>query len=461
MKPCTLPVGPCLLGSSLSISALLACGSAVSTSATPEEARAMPAASAAGALGSRVVASGASGGTGRAPRPPGLPPPAPDLQLVLHETFDTPFIEPEAWTEDTYGPSSPWHVDDFDEDGAFFLEAGGELFRAGLASFRSFRKSFTYGRDGWLTVELYGRDQDRDGVPESGGRFVSEGGRARLVSKRHHDAAILRSTHPLPPRYRVEVTVSGIRFGGAGPNGWLSPDGSRFNGYDGDEIGDPWRFRTNSPTPLPALTDNGVYFLCITDYARPAPHNNVFIHHHRKVVMDTDNNIPAWSAVWDPLTQRPELDGSHYVSMIFLDGSSFGSPWTGNAFVSFTPAGFERGPVFVDKYLDGEAYTFAVERDGEAYTLAVTGRFHHGGATTYIARRRFRDDPPVWHYNQVPGELGAPPMRQKVTVGSRSFEAWPADVGYPEHFFFGDPHINYYEGTAEFDDVKLFLPARE
>ncbi|WP_437813910.1 hypothetical protein [Sorangium sp. So ce1078] len=29
---------------------------------------------------------------------------------------------------------------------------------------------------------------------------------------------------------------------------------------------------------------------------------------------------------------------------------------------------------------------------------------------------------------------------------------------YPDHFFFGDPHINYYEGTAELDDAKLYLP---
>jgi hypothetical protein len=29
---------------------------------------------------------------------------------------------------------------------------------------------------------------------------------------------------------------------------------------------------------------------------------------------------------------------------------------------------------------------------------------------------------------------------------------------YPDYFFFGDPHINFYEGTAEFDDVDLYLP---
>jgi hypothetical protein len=41
----------------------------------------------------------------------------------------------------------------------------------------------------------------------------------------------------------------------------------------------------------------------------------------------------------------------------------------------------------------------------------------------------------------------------------RSYETWPPDSSYPDHFFFGDPHINYYEGIAEFDDLKLYVPA--
>jgi hypothetical protein len=369
------------------------------------------------------------------------PPGAIAWRLVQHETFDTPFAEPAAWQEDTYGPASPYHVDDFDDDGAFFVARGGETFRAGLAAFRSFRKSFTHGQGGWLTVELYGRDADRDGVPESGGRFVVEGGKARLVSGRHTDGAIIRSTVPLPARYRVQVTVSNIAFGG-GPG----------NGYDGDERADPWRFTSESPVPVSAATENGVYFLAITDHARPAPHNNVFIHHHRKVVMDTDNNQHArgpWSEVWNPLTGRPEPDGERYVGLIWLSGAEPGADWTGNELVSYTPGGFQTGPVFVDKYLPGETYVFAIERDGQRYTLSVSGRFHHGGQRTYAASRRFTEPPVTWHYNQRPAELAA---------DHPDTPAWPRDSAYPDHFLLGDPHINFYEGTAEFDDLQLFLP---
>jgi hypothetical protein len=373
------------------------------------------------------------------------------LKLVHHETFDTPFAEPTSWTEDGYGDASPYNVDAFDEDGAFFRDRGGATFDAGLKKFRSFRKSFTYGEAGWLTVELYGRDSDKDGVPETGGHFTAEGGKAKVTSTRHYDGAIIRSTSALPKRYRVEVTVSNIDFGGNGGT----------NGYKGGETADPWRFSDSDPTPVSATNENGLYFLCITDYGRPAPHNNVFIHHHRKVVMDTDNNDydgSPWSSVYNPMTGKAEQDGSHYVSMIWLDGENFGSEWTGNDFTSYTPGGFQNGPIFADKYLAGEAYVFAVERDESAYTLSVSGKFFYGGQTTYSASRRFRDAPVTWHYNEGADEYTPPYFDETKTYLGESFSTWPPGSAYPDHFFFGDPHINFYEGTALFDDAKLYLP---
>lgn len=386
-------------------------------------------------------------------------------RLVHHESFDAPF-EAAAWIEDTNGDDSPYHVDAFDEDGAFFIERGGATFVSNLARLRSFRGSSRYGEDGWLTVELYGRDSDRDGVPETAGRFESAGGVARLISTRHYDGAIIRSTAPLPARYRVEVTVRNIAFGGRRDGEWTF--GGKLNGYEGDEIADPWSFRDADPTPRSATTQNGLYFLCITDYARPAPHNNVFIHHHRKVVMDTDNNhyepaagAPAdgtWSKVWNPQTRRGEPDGSHYVSMLWLDGESFGDDWYGNRFISYTPGGWYAEPTFTDKYLDGERYRFAIERDGERYTLSVTGRFYYGGYTTYRASRRFRDTPVTWHYNQTADEYVPADHDELRSYGGAEHHTWPAASAYPDYFLFGDPHINFYEGTAEFDDLELYLP---
>jgi hypothetical protein len=36
-----------------------------------------------------------------------------------------------------------------------------------------------------------------------------------------------------------------------------------------------------------------------------------------------------------------------------------------------------------------------------------------------------------------------------------SFPHWPADGAWPDYFFFGDPHENYYEGEVLYDDVQL------
>ena len=107
-------------------------------------------------------------------------------KLVYEENFDEPFDEPEEWVEDAHGEESPYHVGPFDEDGDFFIESGGQRFLDELGKFRSFRKSYTYGEDGWLTVELYGRDFDKDGIPETGGQFISEDGKAKLISTRHY-----------------------------------------------------------------------------------------------------------------------------------------------------------------------------------------------------------------------------------------------------------------------------------
>ncbi|MFC1586311.1 hypothetical protein ACFL5V_12255 [Fibrobacterota bacterium] len=372
--------------------------------------------------------------------------------LVHHETFDASFNEPAQWVEDVHGEQSPYHVGPHDDDGEFFFDQEGSGFQDDLESFRSFRKSYAYGEEGWLTVELYGRDSDRDGVPESGGGFASRDGKALLTCTRHYDGGLIRPTRALPAQYRVEVTVSNINFGGEINGDWEY--GGRFNGYDGDESPEPWR-------PGNAYDQNGVYFLCITDYPNPAPHNNAFIHHHRKVFMDTDNNNNngnAWSMIWDPVQERAVEDGSHYISMVWLNGEDFGSDMTGNEFVSYTTDGWKTNPTFVDKYLDGESYVFAIERYDDSYTMSVTGRFYHGGERNYTATRSFRQDPVTWHYNQTAEEYTPANYNQVRTYGGEDYSTWPEGSAYPDFFIFGDPHINYYEGMAEFDDLKFFIP---
>ena len=51
-------------------------------------------------------------------------------------------------------------------------EAGVNIFTNELNSLTSFRQSYTYGQDGWLTIETYGRGENGASEPDSGGKFV-------------------------------------------------------------------------------------------------------------------------------------------------------------------------------------------------------------------------------------------------------------------------------------------------
>lgn len=381
-----------------------------------------------------------------------------EIQWVLqyHETFDSQILEPATWIEDTYGDDSPWHVGPFDEDGEYFYDEFGENFQKSLDKFRSFRKSFTYGENDWLTLELYGRDENKDGEPESGGSFITENGEAKLIAPRHYDGAIIRNTNELPAIYRIQVTVSNIDFGGDKNDDGNWVDDGKYNGYDEKEKADPW-ILNNEGIGEEAINENGLYFLCITDYPNPAPHNNIFIHHHRKVVMDTDFNDYngwSWSRVYNPQKGSFERDGNGYVGMLWLQGDDFGSNNNGNLFSSWTTQGWKTGTYFIDKFIHNETYTFTIERTLDSYFMSVTGKFYYGGETTYSKSRKFTEQPVTWHYNQTTDYNGE--YNQVREYGGKRYDTWPANSKYPDFFFFGDPHINFYEGTAKYDDLKYW-----
>ena len=139
----------------------------------------------------------------------------------------------------------------------------------------------------------------------------------RLASPAHTDATVIRPSQPLPPKYRVSLRIGFIDFGD-GKSGGL-------NGYKGGETPQPWLSGD-------ATQQNGVYWLTILD-AQPRPHNNVWIHHHRKVVMDTDNNVPPWMESFDGSAFH--LDGQHPVMMFALDGTADPHELWGPPFLSW------------------------------------------------------------------------------------------------------------------------------
>jgi hypothetical protein len=157
---------------------------------------------------------------------------------------------------------------------------------------------------------------------------------------------------------------------------------------------------------------------------------------------------------------RFEKSGALPIMMFAVDGKGAPREMSGRPFLSFSagiwqPSGEIRA---VDRYRPDRWYRVAVERDRGRFTLEITGDFRHGGERVYRASIEARASC-VFHYNRTPEELdprcvdeASPPWLGPGSPG------WPAASAYPDWFFFGDPHDNFYTGSAHYDDLRLEVP---
>jgi hypothetical protein len=304
-----------------------------------------------------------------------------------------------AWVPDTYQATDAY-------------SDGSELFRQhGVKPPVAFRAEGAFGKDGWLSVAAYSRSN----LTKFGDLFEVVPDPAdpknhvlRVASPSHTDGLVIRSTDELPERYRVCLRVGYAAFGDGKPGG--------LNGYAGGETDEPWSHGD-------ATLENGFYWLTILD-ATPRPHNNVWIHHHRKVVIDSDNNKEAWTNIWEG--KGWVADGQHPIMMFGVDKDGSDDPDTGRPFLSWSngalqPVGTIRA---VDAYKDNTWYSACIERNEQGFVLTVSGDFKWGGQQTYVGT---------------------------IPVSS----VYQAGAGVPDFFMFGDPHNNYYRGSVYYDDLKL------
>lgn len=117
----------------------------------------------------------------------------------------------------------------------------------------------TFGPGGQFTFSL-----------DKNGTFLIDGtsGLAWEKSDSYLDSAIIRSTNPLPPTYKISVIIGDIDYGL-----------EKLAGLQ------------NDPNyPEGPLNENGCYLLSITEELPNVPHTNIWWHQHRKLVIDVDNN---------------------------------------------------------------------------------------------------------------------------------------------------------------------------
>jgi hypothetical protein len=408
-----------------------------------------------------------------------------DWRLVRAEKFNRALNDAQAdWVRDDDGPGSPYDVDAYDNDGEFFQTVGGPAFRQQLSAFDTYRKSFSFGAGGWLTAELAARDSDQDGSPDAPPSLTARKGVAHLNEPSHHGGVLIRSTRALPAEYRVEMTLRGLDFGGKRDGSWDYPDG-RINGYspEGCKTNHPWASGGDFARPECSWADvradsNGFYYLGIMDYARPAPHNNVFVHTHRKVAMDSYNRYKYTGSglrYCNPATKQYEPYGAgtgNGVNAIFMTEDRRYATQPGTEYLMESECGLAKGGAIVSQVdlkpelLPKESYRFAIERRGGAYTMEMSGVFAHVGQATYRYTRAFvQDGEPIWHYNQKPSEYDGRFNADWTWNGAGGTytdrDTWPAGSAYPDTFMIGDPHMNFYEGSAQVDDVRMYVPGRE
>ncbi|MBI4348815.1 MAG: hypothetical protein HY553_18395 [Elusimicrobia bacterium] len=338
-----------------------------------------------------------------------------EWRLIFDEDLRGVDSDDVAWS--AVAPSSTTALDD---GGEFFRVHGGPEFDRQLASFTLHRKRVAFGEDGWLTAELAARDLGTRPAPSLQ--------RGRISIPDHYGALIVRNTRRLPAEYRVEVELRDIEFGGWGDEG---------NGYSaGKKTPDPWSWGA-PPAEWPDIRGaNGFYLLAIVDHDDPAPRNNVFIHTRRKAVIDVYNVTEGGFEACDPKTRTFYTGGRNTVNAFFaIPGTELDSMAVMKTECGTIYGGQDgRSPyVAAAQLLRGERYRFAIERSSAAFTLELAGRFRGIGRRTLRYSRGFVEDGvPIWHH----------------------------DSAYPDSFILGDPHLNFYEGTARIARIRLLQPAR-
>jgi hypothetical protein len=396
-------------------------------------------------------------------------------RLVFEENFEQAIGgETAPWMKVTPGKADP-----FDDDGQYFHVLGGSNFGKQLESFDTYRQSFQFGTDGWLTAELSARDPEKQGRPKNPPSLTNAriGGEpvGLLRKPDHHGGILIRSTGPLPAQYRIEYSLVTIDFGGSRRGVWKYSN--RVNGYAEDEVKTrhPWPFG-QSDEFTKAYADwqdvtfaNGFYFLGIVDYSDPFPRNNVFIHTHRKVVMDAYNiNEKATFEACNPLEKQYYVSQDNTVNMLFFSPGNLQESEPVAETECGTNYGNENGhsPVVSAVQLQpdlmpAQKYRFAVERDETGYTLEIQGDFRFVGTKTFRFHRSFlQDHHPIWHYNQTREEYDGSYDQSWIYEGPfgnlQINHTWPKESAYPDFFIIGCPHTNYYEGSAAITNLRLY-----
>ena len=245
----------------------------------------------------------------------------------------------------------------------------------------------TFGEDDWLIFQLL-----------NDGAITIAGGYAQLNAPDFWNAALIRSTHVLPPEYKVRTKI-----------GYINYD---LTNYEQADYDDP-DFNDHA-----GHYENGMYFLTVTNDTcvgdECAEH---WWHYHRKMVIDVDNHI-NWSGGGETF---------HPVYMVYMD-----------------PVTHSGGNLL--RTWDGEAWDVSDDNWNVAYTYEYD--------TWYYAELEKRDGELILRLYDESQAI----LEETTPVDLDLIFAMDDTT---EFLYVGEPHTDDYEGDVRIDEITLLVPGGE
>lgn len=243
----------------------------------------------------------------------------------------------------------------------------------------------TFGDDDWLIFHLL-----------YDGAITVANGYAWLNAPDFWNAGLIRSTHVLPPEYKVRTKI-----------GYINYD---LTNYEQADYDDP-DFNDHA-----GHYENGMYFLTVTnDTCVGYECAENWWHYHRKMVIDVDNHI-NWSGGGETF---------HPVYMVYMDPETHSG---GNYLRTW----------------DGEAWDVSPDNWNVAYTYEYD--------TWYYAELEKRDGQIILRlYDESQNIL------EETTPVDLDLVFAMDDT--TEFLYVGEPHTDDYEGDVRIDEITLLVPS--
>ncbi len=294
------------------------------------------------------------------------------------------------------------------------------LYKETFDGIKTYNHNEQFGTNNWLTAEI-----------RNNGQLIADGsGVVTGTTPNFPDSVMVRTTNSLPDEYLMRIKIGNINAD------WQS--------YDNTDYSDP-NFKYNCINPLTSECrhpENGVYWLTPTDIPcdMPGGCNEDWWHQHRKAVIDSDDHLNS-------LVNPGGCDQTHTINS---GCEEIEKPLY---MVYMQPGAFDSSGNLID------ASQLLASWNGSQ-------NWWYTGAWNWEAAIR-PYNPSTFYYAEIEKNNGQLIFRLYDSNNNLLEETTPVSLDNIhnmgaakspfEYMYFGEPHINSYEGSFQVDEVELLV----